>query len=60
MATAFGSSQRVAERREPPGDFSSKLQILTGQLALFRCKVSVIWLIPPAYPYRPLGVKAST
>jgi len=30
----------LAEQREPPGEFSSELRILTGQLALFRYKVS--------------------
>jgi hypothetical protein len=36
----------VAERSEPPGEFPSHLRILTGQHALFRCKVSDIgyWL----------------
>ncbi len=36
----------VAERREPPGEYPSDLPTVTGQLALFRYKVSAIWLSP--------------
>ncbi len=47
MALTFGSNQCfVAERREPPGEYPSDLTTVTGQLALFRYKVSTIWLAP--------------
>ncbi len=49
----------VAERREPPGEYPSDLPTVTGQLALFRYKVSAIWLAPFRYQMLAAGREPS-